>query len=245
MIEKDYHGQIKNRYLKVVERVYQLCEKFDRKPESVKLVVVTKGHSTEDISEVISAGAKYLGENYVEETARKKEELGKLSNQVDWHMIGHIQSRKTNLVPFVYDYIQSIDRFKVANRLNQQLLKEGKKIPVLLQYNVGGEEQKYGWEASDENNWHSLLPEFLDILGLSQLCVMGLMTMPPYSTDNETALTNFYKLRKLRDFFQKNVDGLELRELSMGTSHDFEAAIQAGATIIRIGTAIMGERIYK
>jgi pyridoxal phosphate enzyme (YggS family) len=229
----------------VVEHVHKLCEKFDRNFESVKLVVVTKGHSPEDIDEVISAGAVYLGENYVEETAQKKEKLGELSEQVAWHMIGHIQSRKTNMVSSVYDYIHTIDRFKVANKLNQQLLQEGKKIPVLLQYNVGGEDQKYGWEAENEKTWPSLLPEFMEILGLSQLCVKGLMTMPPFTTDYETALINFCKLRKLRDFFQNNVTGLELSELSMGTSHDYEAAIQAGATYIRIGTAIMGERVYQ
>ncbi len=160
-------------------------------------------------------------------------------------MIGHIQSRKTKLVSTVYDCIHSIDRFKVADKLNQQLLLDGKKIPVLLQYNVGGEEQKYGWQAENEKNWSSLLPEFLEILGLPQLCVMGLMTMPPFSTDKVEALNNFNKLRRLRDFFQTNINGLELSELSMGTSHDYEAAIQAGATYIRIGTAIMGERDYK
>ncbi len=245
MNDKEHLNNIQSRYIRTLENIKQVCSQCDRSPESVKLVVVTKGHSAEDTHAVIAAGARYLGENYVEETTQKKAALDQVAGQVAWYMIGHIQSRKANLIPAVYDQVHSIDRLKIAEKLNQQLERSGTKLPILLQYNVGGEAQKHGWQANDEKSWSLLLPEFLKILALPHLCVTGLMTMPPFTTDQNEAFNNFMKLQKLRVFFQANISGLELKELSMGTSHDYEAAIRAGATFIRIGTAIMGERAYK
>lgn len=235
---------ISERFEKFNNDFLTICNKVGRDPKEVRVVTVTKGHTAEDIREVVLAGARIIGENYPEESLEKKNQLTDVASEVRWHMIGHLQSRKAKLVPEVYDCMESVDSLKIAKKLNGQFEKMGKVLPVMLQFNVGGEIQKYGWMADDQNEWGALLPEVSGILELKNLKVTGLMTMPPFTSTIEEARKYFSKLRELRDYLQTHFRNAEINELSMGTSHDYAAAIQEGATHIRIGTIIMGKRNY-
>lgn len=229
-------------YKKVMDKIDSHCHLFNRDRESVKLIVVTKSQPSEKVQQVIEAGARYLGENYPEETREKKNELVNLPEDLEWHMIGHLQSRKSQLVIDEFTMLQSLDSVKLAKRLDRQLIDLGKKLPVLLQYNVGGEDSKYGWDASDRNNWSGLLNDIEEVLKCSNLTVRGLMTMPPFTTNELESSLYFKKLRELGEYLQSCYPELIIQEYSMGTSQDFKMAIAEGATMLRIGTAIMGNR---
>lgn len=229
-------------YKKVVDEIDSYCHMYNRDRESIKLVVVTKSQPSEKVQQVIEAGARYLGENYPEETREKKNELVNLPEDLEWHMIGHLQSRKSQLVIDEFTMLQSLDSVKLAKRLDRQLIDLGKKLPVLLQYNVGGEDSKYGWDASDRNNWSGLLNDIEEVLKCSNLTVRGLMTMPPFTTNELESSLYFKKLRELGEYLQSCYPELIIQEYSMGTSQDFKMAIAEGATMLRIGTAIMGNR---
>ncbi len=229
-------------YKKVVDEIDSYCQMYNRERDSVKLIVVTKSQPSENVQQVIVAGARYLGENYPEETRQKKNELVNLPEDLEWHMIGHLQSRKSQLVINEFNMLQSLDSLKLAERLDRQLIDLGKKLPVLLQYNVGGEDSKYGWDASDRNNWSGLKNDIEEVLKCSNLTVRGLMTMPPFTTDELESSHHFKKLRELGDYIQSNYPELIIQEYSMGTSQDFKMAIAEGSTMLRIGTAIMGNR---
>ena len=233
---------ILSNYKKVSDDVFSTCNLYNRNPADVKLIVVTKGHSSKKIESVITAGARYLGENYPEETIEKKNFLTNLPEDLEWHMIGHLQSRKSLMVIDNFKIMHSLDSVKLAERLNRQLWNQDKNLEVLLQFNVGGEVSKYGWDASEERNWDSLILEVEKILGCKNLKVRGLMTMPPYLENEKDARMNFSKLRRLGEFFSKKISNLRIDEYSMGTSHDFKMAIAEGSTMIRIGTAILGQR---
>lgn len=218
------------------------CNLFNRKRESVKLIVVTKSQPSEKVEQVIAAGARYLGENYPEETKEKKNELNDLPEDLEWHMIGHLQSRKSQLVINEFNMMQSLDSVKLAKRLDRQLKASNMKLPVLLQFNVGGEESKFGWDASEKSNWSSLIDEIVEMINCTNIIVQGLMTMPPFTNNEAESRAYFGKLRDLGEYLKIKIPELSIREYSMGTSHDFKMAIAEGATMIRIGTAIMGSR---
>ena len=157
-------------------------------------------------------------------------------------MIGHLQSRKSRLVTEQFDFLQSLDSLKLANKLNNLLAEKQKILPVLLEFNIGGEESKSGWLANEESQWESLLPEVSTILALEYLDVQGLMTMPPLSASIEEARGYFQQTRALRDYLTKQLGSIPLHQLSMGTSSDYPIAIEEGATMVRIGTVILGSR---
>ena len=157
-------------------------------------------------------------------------------------MIGHVQSRKARIVAEEFDFLHSLDSLKLANKLDRILYETGKVLPVLLEFNVGGEESKSGWDASEENSWADLLQIVEQIQALKNLKICGLMTMPPLFDEPEAARPYFKKLRALQEYFESQIEGLKLRDLSMGTSIDFEVAIEEGATFVRIGQAILGAR---
>lgn len=206
-----------------------------------KIVVVTKKQSIEVIDAVIEAGAKYLGENYPEEAAQK---IAQVDNaDIEWHMIGHIQSRKTEIVSTSFDLVHSVDRMKIANKLSDLMDQTNAKMPILLECNVSGEGSKSGFPAWNEAEWELLLPEIKAISELTGIELRGLMTMPPWDEDPETSRPYFIKLRNLLSFLDQQL-GLKMTELSMGTSFDHLVAIQEGATFVRIGTAITGKRKY-
>jgi pyridoxal phosphate enzyme (YggS family) len=234
-------GRIASSYQQVRQRIDEIASAAGGDSNQVRLVVVTKGHSVDKIKEVLEAGATLLGENYLEEAAEKIQAL--VAYPVEWHMIGHIQSRKAKQVCGQFAWVQSIDRVKIAARLNSFAAEMGKVLPILLECNVSGEASKFGWDARDEADWVARLEDFKAILRLDNLKVSGLMTMAPYFEEAERARPYFQTLRRFQGFLQENIPQGDWNELSMGMSGDYPVAIQEGATIVRIGTAIMGPRL--
>jgi pyridoxal phosphate enzyme (YggS family) len=242
--------RIAERYQQVLERITRVAQSAGRNPDQVRLIVVTKLHPPERVRAVIAAGARYLGENYAEEALAKKIALATTSDslidaqsEVEWHIIGHVQSRKARLVCEHFDYLHSLDSLKLARRLEQAAVEFNRAaLPVLLEFNLSGEATKSGWPAWQENRWNEFLPDIEQILELSHLRVHGLMTMPPFSEDTEQSRVYFRRLRLLQNFLCSHFPHSDWSELSMGMSHDFEIAVQEGATWVRVGQAIFGPR---
>jgi pyridoxal phosphate enzyme (YggS family) len=248
-------SSIRERYQKTLDTIATSARKAGRDPESVRLVVVTKLQPLEVVQAAIEAGAQILGENYPEEAIQKITELKSqtavksLWLAVEWHIIGHVQSRKARLVAEHFALFQSLDSLKLAERVDRFAAEFNRVLPVLLEFNVGDEESKSGWLASDETRWMDLLNDVNAVASLAHLQVRGLMTMPPLFTDPSTgsgqaeaARPYFQRLRRLQDFLVKRVPQVEWRELSMGTSADYAVAVEEGATLVRVGHAILGQR---
>jgi PLP dependent protein len=232
---------IRENFQRVTEQIHAAARSAGREPGDVRLVVVTKAQPAAVIRAVIEAGAQIVGENYPEETLPKIQELGRVEN-VEWHMIGHLQSRKSAFIADHFDMLQSLDSLRLAERLERQCSERGRVLPVLLELNVGGEESKSGWQAADESALDRLLPEIEAILRLPHLVVRGLMTMPPLYDDPEQTRPFFAQLRSTGEVLAARFGTEHFQELSMGTSADFIAAVQEGATLVRVGTAIVGPR---
>lgn len=226
---------------RITDRIDTAARSAGRYSEHIRLVVVTKGHPLEIVQQVIEVGVKDIGENYVEEALPKINAIGQVDG-LKWHMIGHVQSRKARRVCENFNWVQSIDSLRLATRTDRFAGEVEKRIPVLLECNVSGEESKFGWPAWNELEWENLIQEIAPIMEMRNLKVRGLMTMPPFTSDSEQARPYFIRLRKLRDYFAAKFPDHDWSELSMGMSADYEIAIQEGATIIRIGTAIVGPR---
>lgn len=237
-------ASIRENYLRTLDRIGTAAHRSGRDAAEVGLVVVTKTQPIEVVRAVVEAGARVLGENYPEEGVTKIQSLG-LQSGVEWHMIGHVQSRKARLVPGHFELLHSLDSLKLAQRLDRFAAESNRALSVLLEFNVGGEQSKSGWDASDPADWNALLPDVQSILELTHLRVRGVMTMPPFETNPDKARRFFLRLRLLRDHLASQFPQAEWRELSMGTSSDFEVAIEEGATLVRLGTAIVGERNSK
>lgn len=235
-----YEESIKDNYRRVHERINQSSIDIGRDPNNIRLIVVTKGHSLESVKAAIKAGARELGENYVGE-AQEKIEAVKDSNII-WHMIGHVQSRKAKSVCQYFSWVHSVDRLKIARRLDRFAEQLDRKIPILLECNVSGEASKYGWPTWNKDSWGDFKDRVGKILELPNIIIKGLMTMPPYDPDPEAARPYFQRLRGLREYLREQFPQDDWDELSMGMSIDYEVAIQEGATIVRIGTAILGPR---
>lgn len=231
-------NSIRERYLQTLDRISAAEQRAGRVAGSTRLVVVTKSQPRDVVEAALEAGVKILGENYPEEAVGKIAAIGKID--AEWHMIGHVQSRKAGLIPENFSLMHSLDSLKLASRLER--IATERPLPVLLEFNVGGEAGKSGWQAVDESRWPELLPEIDMVLKLQRLAVRGLMTMPPLFDNYELARPYFQKLRRLRDFLQQRFSATDWSELSMGTSADFEAAVEEGATLVRVGTAIVGPR---
>jgi len=209
-------NDVKERIIKSALRVY-------RHPEDVKLVAVTKTFPVDVIEKAIDLGINSIGETKVQEAKEKFEKIGK---KVEWHMVGHLQSNKAKDAVKIFDIIHSIDRIKIAKKVSDKSLELNKKMPVLVQVNLT--KDKFGIKPEEA-------VEFVnEIKKLDGIKVEGLMTIAPYVKPEETR-TYFKKMKELASI-------CKLKHLSMGMSNDFEVAIQEGATIIRIGTAIFGQR---
>ncbi len=232
---------IRTRYQRIQEEIKQAALGVGRDPDAVKLLVVTKKQPLSVIEAALAAGIELFGENYPEEAVSKQQALGE-KNKVEWHMIGHVQSRKARLVAEHFALLHSLDSLKLARRLDRFSAEIGRKLPVLLEFNLGGEESKFGWRASGKSRWEELLPDVNAILALEHLRVQGLMTMPPFFQDAELARPYFRQLRELRDYFSLQYPQVKWEQLSMGTSGDFRVAVEEGATYVRIGQAILGAR---
>lgn len=235
-------GDVTQNLALVQSNIAQAAQSAGRSPQDVQLVVVTKTHPVEVIERLIKAGIENIGESYVEEALPKINALSGRA-EVHWHMIGHVQSRKAAQVCGNFDTVHSLDSLKLANHLNRAASEIGKRLPVLLECNVSAEESKFGWSSADEARWPELLAPLVQVLALPGLEVRGLMTVAPFTENPETVRIYFQKLRKLRDFLSSELPQAPWKELSMGMSADYEVAVQEGATIVRIGQAILGPRL--
>ena len=240
----DLVSSIRENYQQALDQIASAARKSNRDPEQVRLVVVTKSQPLEVVQAALEAGVRVLGENYPEEAVRKIQSLAGQSG-VEWHMIGHVQSRKARLVADHFALLHSLDSLKLAQRLDRFAAEANRVLPVLLEFNVGGEESKAGWNASQESEWEALFPDVSSILELPHLHIQGLMTMPPLETDPEDSRRFFQHLRQLRDRLVSQFPQADWGELSMGTSADYPVAVEEGATLVRVGTAIVGARKYK
>lgn len=240
----DIVKSIRENYLSTLDQIAIAAHKSNRNSDSVRLVVVTKSQPIEIVHAAIEAGARVLGENYPEEGVTKIQSIPTQSG-VEWHMIGHVQSRKARLVVDHFELLHSLDSLKLAQRLNRFAAEQNRILSVLLEFNVGGEESKSGWDASNESQWELLLPDINSLLDLPNLRIHGLMTMPPLGTEPEESRRFFLRLRLLRDQLASQLPQADWHELSMGTSADYTVAVEEGATLVRVGTAIVGARRYK
>ncbi len=222
--------EIRESLKKVRERIEKACIRSGRDPSDVRLIGVTKGIELERILVALEEGLRDIGENYVQEAKKKMEKL--LGWEITYHMIGHIQTNKAKYIPNLFSYVHSVDRTKVLQALDAQ----GKPIKVLFQVNLSGEESKSGVRSEEELT--ELVRKAKELKNIEPL---GLMTIPPYSEDPESSRPYFRKLNELLKKLNEKLD-LQMRELSMGMSIDFEVAIEEGATMVRVGTAIFGER---
>jgi pyridoxal phosphate enzyme (YggS family) len=232
MHERPGKNSLQENLAQIRSRIASAAARAGRDSGEIKLVVVSKTHPAETIREAIAAGQTIFGENKVQEAEGKIEEIGR--EAAEWHLIGHLQSNKARRAVQLFDVIHSIDSVELARRLERICREEGRpELPVLIQVDLARVETKSGVAEDD-------LPELAGFLkGCERLKFTGLMILPPYFEDPEAARPYFKRLRELRDSL---LDGKG--ELSMGMSHDFEVAIEEGATIVRVGTAIFGEREY-
>ncbi len=189
---------IRENYLRVLDQIADAARRSGRDPEQVRLVVVTKTQPLETVQAAIEAGVRILGENYPEEGVMKIQSLP-VQTGVEWHMIGHVQSRKARLVADHFALLHSLDSLKLARRLDRFAEEADRTLPVLLELNVGGEESKSGWDASTDAQWETVLPEIADLVDLTHLRIQGLMTMPPLGMDPEDSRKYFQRLGFLRD----------------------------------------------
>ena len=208
------------------QRIARACEKAGRSPDEVTLVAVTKTVDAAAIEAAFNAGVRDFGESRIQEAKPKIEQLHKLKPGIVWHMVGHLQTNKAKTAADIFDIIHSVDSFKLARTLNDC---SQKKLPILIQVNVSAEATKSGFALSEVEE------AFRQIGKLPNLEIQGLMTIAPWVSNAEEVRPVLRQMRQLRD-------SLGLRHLSMGMSDDFEAAIEEGATLVRIGRAIFGER---
>jgi len=242
IVDSDRLAQVKRNLEFVRENIYRAAERVGRSPDEVKLLVVTKTQPEEIVRYVIKAGVQDVGENYVEEA---REKIIALDDDApcSWHMIGHVQSRKSAQVVECFSFVHSLDSVKLARRLNMHAQKINKILPVFLELNLSGEESKSGWQVGLGGKLDTIYADVETIGSLLNLKVCGLMTMPPYLEDPEDVRIYFQRLNQIRASLQREFEYIEWNELSMGMSGDYEVAIEEGATWVRIGQAILGQRV--
>jgi hypothetical protein len=221
-------------YQKICARINEAAAKGGRTAGDIKLLGAAKAQSVELVHAAIAAGVALIGENYVQEA---KEKMARISQSVEWHMIGHLQRNKAKAAVELFDVIESLDNLTLARDLDREGRKQGKTVRVFIEVNLGGEESKSGIA---KNQVASLLEETAK---LPHLHVEGLMTVPPFHENLEEVRPYFRELRELREKLNElHLPNTDLKELSMGMTHDYSIAIEEGATIVRIGTALFGPR---
>jgi pyridoxal phosphate enzyme (YggS family) len=226
---------IKERLGRVNERIALAAERAGRKPDEIKLIAVSKTHDAATVQLAVDAGVRDLGENRVQEAIDKARQVR--SDGLRWHLIGHLQSNKARQAVLTFDVIHTVDSLELAQRLDRIAGEEGKCPVVLVQVDLGGEPTKTGTVETG-------LPEVIEALDAAEnLDFRGLMTMPPFFDEAEETRSYFQRLREiLESLNRRRLPGQRLSELSMGMSHDFEVAIEEGATMVRVGTAVFGAR---
>jgi PLP dependent protein len=221
-------------YRTIISRINEGAAKTGREPGAVKLLAAAKAQSVERIRAAVTLGVRLVGENYVQEAQEKKPQVAR---GVEWHMIGHLQRNKVKAAVDLFDVIESLDSAVLARDLDREGGKREKIIRTFVEVNLGGEESKSGIA---KNQVESLLEE---VAKLPHVAVEGLMTVPPFRENPEDARFFFRELAELRERLVKlSLPNVDLKELSMGMTHDYSVAIQEGATIVRIGTALFGPR---
>lgn len=233
----DYATQaLSERFADVRVRVDTAARRSHRSPDDVKLIAISKTHPPETITAAMALGMSDFGENRVQEAEAKITELGR--DRARWHLVGHLQSNKARRAVKLFDYVHSLDSVDLAQRLDHACLAEGRaELRVLIQIDLGGETTKTGIDPRG-------LPELMAVVNTCErLQLVGLMTLPPYFENPDCARPYFKTLREMRDELgTQGYFGEHPGELSMGMSHDFEIAIEEGATMVRVGTALFGER---
>jgi pyridoxal phosphate enzyme (YggS family) len=219
--------------VEVRERISRAIQKSGREPDSARLITVSKQISVDRIEEARAAGAVVFGENKIQEAIPKIEQMG--AEGIFWHFIGHLQKNKIKFLDERFDLIHSVDSFELAEKIAKHYHSENRVQRILLQVNVSGEAAKFGMEPKE---LEKQMAEFFQLQGIQ---VEGLMTIPPFDSDPENSRRHFSRLRELREQYEKQ-NGLPLNQLSMGMSNDFEVAVEEGATLVRVGTAIFGPR---
>jgi len=212
---------------KVKERIRNSALKVNRNPEEIRLIAVTKTFDVDTIKEALNLGIKSIGETKVQEAKKKQDELGDIAKKIEWHMIGFLQSNKAKDAAEIFDYIHSIDRIKVARKVSEGCLQLNKKIPILIQVNLSG--ITHGIKPEETLNFVN------ELRNLKGLDVQGLMTIAPLVKPEKTR-PYFHRLKEL-------ASKTGVKHLSMGMSNDFEVAVEEGASMVRIGTAIFGSRL--
>ena len=225
-------GTFQERLEQVQERMAAACARARRHPSEVQLIAISKTYGPDRVREAADCGLRLFGENKVQEAEAK---IPECPGSLSWHLVGHLQSNKAARAVALFDQIHAVDSLKLLQRLEAAAAAEGKRLPVLLEVNVSGEASKFGLPPA-------AVPELLAQANhLEFVQINGVMTMPPLTPDPERVRYYFRRLRQLRDEWSA-ASGLPLAELSMGMSHDFEVAIEEGATWIRVGTALFGDR---
>lgn len=228
----------KERLAAIEERIGEACRRAGRGRDEVRLMAVSKAHPASVMVEAFEAGLTLFGENRVQEFERKRGELGELRERIDVHLIGHLQSNKSAKAVETFSAVDTLDSLRLAERLNDAAAKLDRELPVVIEIKLSHEEAKTGLDPAGRE-----LAELLErVPSLPNLRVRGLMTVPPFDDDPETARNCFRQLRELRDALAQRHSGLDFSELSMGMSGDFEIAIEEGSTLVRIGTALFGAR---
>jgi pyridoxal phosphate enzyme (YggS family) len=227
----------------VEKRISQALANNGRKREDLKLIVVSKAQPVEKMLAAYECGVRFFGENYPEETAGKMDHFTGLKD-IEWHMIGHLQSRKAKIVVDSFHMLHSLDSLHTAEKLENLLAQKDRTLPVLIEINTGGEESKSGLDFHEGTELSDIHEFVAQMRNFKHLMVKGLMTMPPLWDDAKRSRPYFKNLRLLRENLEKKFPDMNWQELSMGTSGDFEIAIEEGSTMIRIGHAILGERSY-
>ena len=218
-----------------MHHIDEAAQKAGRSPDSIRLISVSKQVSSGKIIEAYQAGSKCFGENKVQEAVSKIDEVN--AQDISWHFIGHLQKNKIKYLDSRFELIHSIDSLSLAEKISTYFEGQNQRQAVLLQVNVSGEEAKFGMTPAQLEDQ---LSSFGQLKGIQ---VQGLMTIPPQNPEAENSRQYFSALRVLRDKFQAmNIEGVELKELSMGMTNDYLIAVEEGATLVRVGTAIFGQR---
>lgn len=227
---------LKDNYAEVENKIAAACERAGRAREEVTLIAVSKTKPVEMIQEIYDLGQREFGENKVQELTAKYEVM---APDIHWHLIGHLQTNKVKYIVDKACLIHSVDSLKLAETISKEAGKKGVTVPILIEVNVAEEESKFGITTEET----IALTE--QIAALPNLTVKGLMTIAPFVDDPEENRPVFRKLRDLSvDITQKNIDNVSMNVLSMGMTNDYEVAIEEGATLVRVGTGIFGERDY-
>jgi len=235
-MNEQINQEIKENYLSVLESIGIACKKADRSPDQVTLIAVSKTKPVEMLQQIYDCGCRHFGENKVQELVDKYEKLPK---DIHWHMIGHLQRNKVKYIIDKVDFIHGVDSFELAQEISRQAIKHNRTVNILIEINVADEESKFGVSFNDAETL------VLQISTLENISIRGFMTVAPYVDNSEENRQHFVKLKQLSvDIKNKNIDNTCIDVLSMGMTNDYKIAISEGATFVRVGTGVFGERNY-